>query len=68
MDSCWADSLRARVNMQEVLLGGGGGRMIEAVEPREQGVRSFEESGVWTSIRNTETKVCAENQVEGGER
>lgn len=60
--------MRAGVNMQEELLGGGGGGRTEAVELREHEVRSFVESGVWTSIRNTETKECSENQAEGGRR
>ena len=36
--------------------GGGGGAEVGAVELRERGVRSFEESGVMTPIRNKKTK------------
>lgn len=58
METCWADSARAGVNMQATFLGGGGGGRAggRAVELREYGVRSFEGSGALTSIRNTETE------------
>lgn len=49
METCWADSARARANMRAAFLGGGGGGAIMgAVELRERGVRSFEESRATT--------------------
>lgn len=57
METCWADSARARANMRAAFLGGGGGGAIMgAVELRERGVRSFEESGATTPGRNTKTQ------------
>lgn len=52
METCWADSARARANMRAAFLGGGGGG---AVELMERGVRSFEESGATTPSRDTKT-------------
>lgn len=49
METCWADSARARANMRAAFLGGGGGGAeVAAEELRERGVRSFEESGATT--------------------
>lgn len=55
METCWADSARARANMRAAFLGGGGGggAVEGAVELRERGVRSFEESGATTPSRDT---------------
>lgn len=54
METCWADSARARANMRAAFLGGGGGGG-GAVELMERGVRSFEESGATTPSRDTKT-------------
>lgn len=47
METCWADSARARANMRAVFFGGGGGGGAEvgAVELRERVVRSFTDCG-----------------------
>lgn len=57
METCWADSARARANMRAAFLGGGGGggAVVGAVELMERGVRSFEESGATTPSRDTKT-------------
>lgn len=57
METCWADSARARANMRAAFLGGGGGGWAEVgtVELKERGVRSFEESGAMTPSRDTKT-------------
>lgn len=49
METCWADSARARANMRAEFLGGGGGggAVVGAVE-----LRSFEESGATTPWRS----------------
>ena len=46
METCWADSAKARANMRAAFLGGGGGggAVEGAAELKEQGVRSFAES------------------------
>lgn len=54
METCWADSARAKANMRAAFLGGGGGGA--AVELMEHGVRSFEESGTTTPSRDTKHK------------
>ncbi len=58
METCWADSARARANMRAAFLGGGGGggAVVGAVELRERGVRSFDESGAKTSSSDTKTQ------------
>lgn len=59
METCWADSARASANMRAAFLGGGGGgggAVAGAVELRERGVRSFEESGATTPSRDTKTQ------------
>lgn len=44
METCWADSAKARANMRAAFLGGGGGAVEGAAELKERGVRSFAES------------------------
>lgn len=57
METCWADSARARANMRAAFLGGGGGGAEESAdELRERRVRSFEESGATTPSRDTKTQ------------
>lgn len=54
METCCADSARARANMWAAFLGGGGGgAVVEAVELMEQEVVYFDESGDTTPSKNT---------------
>lgn len=59
METCWADSARARANMRAAFLGGGGGggAVVGAVELTERGGRSFKESGATAPSRDTKTRI-----------
>lgn len=57
METCWADSVRAKANMRAAFLGGGGGGAeVGAVDLRERGARSFEESRPMSPSRDTKTQ------------